>query len=284
MVLVLAMTNASAADWPSAFIPPPSMPGMPCPHTVTLAKDDSLYFADYGNVYKLDVEGQLSVVANATDDGNKFRNLSDLAFDAKGNLFIVDSSNNAICKISADGKVTTLVGRAEKKASIDGKSDVAALNKPTSLAVDAAGNLFVTDTDGNCIRKITPDGTVSTYSGQAGVDGSVDGAASEVRWGKPCAVRVDRTGNLFVLDEEYNTIRKIASDRSVSTLAGNPAQGRGSKNGIKSEATFSLPQGLAVDVNGNVYVADTGNNMIRKITPAGVVTNLGRTPQPGGQF
>jgi sugar lactone lactonase YvrE len=140
--------------------------------------------------------------------------------------------------------------------------------------VDAAGNLYVTDNYSFVIRKITPDGTVTTVAGKVGDPGSVDGKGAVVRVGKPRGVAVDRAGNVYVADEAFNTVRKIAADGLVTTIAGNANLDGGAANGVNTNATFFAPRALAVDAKGIIYVADTDNNVIRKITPDGVVTTF----------
>ena len=144
---------------------------------------------------------------------------------------------------------------------------------PYGVAVDGAGNVYVADHGNDEIRKITPAGVVTTLAGAAGQAGSADGTGSAARFYDPAGVAVDSAGNVYVADAGNDEIRKITPAGVVTTLAGAAGQA-GSADGTGSAARFYIPHGVAVDGAGNVYVADTENDEIRKITPAGVVTTL----------
>jgi sugar lactone lactonase YvrE len=135
------------------------------------------------------------------------------------------------------------------------------------------GNVFVADMSNDTIRKITPTGVVSTLAGQRGIIGSLNGIGTSAQFNNPFAIAVDNADNIYVSDSANDTIRKVTPSGVVSTLAGLPGYAD-STDGNGNDARFWNPQGLAVDDKGNIYVADTGNNMVRKITPMGVVTTL----------
>ncbi len=196
-----------------------------------------------------------------------------LRWIASGNVYVADTGNNTIRKITPDGVVSTLAGLAGHPGSKDGIGTNARFRNPWGVAVDDTGNVFVADMSNDTIRKITPSGLVSTLAGQAGMTGSLDGFGSQARFNAPYGVAVDSAGNVYVSDSANDTIRKITPDGVVSTLAGLPGYA-GSTDGNGNDARFWNPQGLAVDDRGNIYVADTGNNTVRKITPTGVVTTL----------
>jgi sugar lactone lactonase YvrE len=143
--------------------------------------------------------------------------------------------------------------------------------------VDKAGNVYVADTGNDTIRKMTPQGLVTTLAGMAGQRGSMDGTGSKARFADPFDVTVDSAGNIYVADEGNDTIRKVTSDGMVTTLAGLVGN-FGSTDGTGSAARFGSkdggPSGVAVDGEGDVYVTDTQNHTIRKVTPTGVVTTL----------
>jgi hypothetical protein len=212
-----------------------------------------------------------------------------MALDSSGNLYVSDSGNNTIRKVTPTGGVTTLAGRAGIAGSADGTNSAARFNVPCGLAVDSSGNLYVADFSNNTIRKVTSVGTnwvVTTLAGLAGIAGSVDGTNSGARFYVPCVLALDSTGNLYLTDFFNNTIRKVApvgTNWVVTTLAGMPGYtggetgNSGSADGTNSAARFNWPWGVAVDSAGNVYVGDQINYTIRKVTPIGtnwVVTTL----------
>jgi serine/threonine protein kinase, bacterial len=183
---------------------------------------------------------------------------------------VADAGNNKIRLISPPGTVSTFAGTGIAGAA-DGK-DTATFNSPLGVAVDISGNVYVADYENDLIRKITPGGLVSTLAGKTGVTGLVDGADTAARFNLPQGLAVDASGNIYVVDNGNNAIRKITPDGVVSTLAGSGATG--SANGTGKSASFNSPFGIAIDAAGNVYVADSGNNLIRKITPDGVVSTF----------
>jgi sugar lactone lactonase YvrE len=196
-----------------------------------------------------------------------------LAIDSPGNVYVAEWVTHIIRKITPAGVVTTLAGLANTPGSADGVGSDARFFQPMNLAVDQAGNVIVGDS-GNCtVRKITPNGIVTTIAGQPGVRGSADGTGSAARFDYPSGIAVDSAGNIYVSDQGNNTLRKITSAGVVTTLAGSVGAA-GSTDGVGSAARFRSLCGLATDAAGNIYGADTQDNTIRKITPAGIVTTL----------
>ena len=256
-----------------------------------------------GNVYLCDAQSNL--IRKMTPDGvvstyagtgaasdvdgpasqASFTSLSGIAVDAAGTLYVAESdpgngSGNRIRKISASGVVTTLAGSGAVGAA-DGTGTSATFQGPAALAVDAAGNVYVTDQFNATIRKITPSGTVSTYAGSPGTAGSADGTGSAARFDNPLGIAVDGFGNLYVGDGNNFTIRKIAPGGIVTTFAGT-AGSNGSADGVGPAAQFTQPQGLSTDGAGNLYVADTSSSTIRLITPTAQVTTLAGTAGTNG--
>ncbi|MBI3884252.1 MAG: hypothetical protein HY302_00750 [Opitutae bacterium] len=205
-----------------------------------------------------------------------------IAGDAVGNLYVADSFSNTIRKITPDGLVSTLAGSPGMAGSQNGNGISALFNQPAGVAVDAAGNVYVADTGNAVIRKIAPDGTVTTLAGTANSRGNRDDLGSAASFGSPAGIAVDTAGNLYVADAFNATIRKITPAGLVSTLAGS-ATNRGVTDATGSAARFNFPSGVAVDAAGTVYVADTGNATIRKITAAGAVTTLAGLPGVSGR-
>jgi len=211
----------------------------------------------------------------------RFNRPYDVATDAAGNVFVADSVNNTIRKITAAGEVSILAGTAGAFGSADGDGSAARFSGPRGIATDATGNVYVADYGNRTIRKITPTGIVSTLAGAAAESGSADGSGSAARFRFPNDIASDASGNLYVADTNNHTIRRITPAGMVSTLAG-AAEMPGSADGSGSAARFNFPRGVAVDAAGNVYVADSVNHTIRKITPAGVVSTVaGTTGQSG---
>lgn len=167
----------------------------------------------------------------------------------------------------------TFAGLPGTGGTTDGTGTVARFRNPVSIVVDIQNNLYVADRGNSTIRKISPGGVVTTFAGRPLSIGSSDGVATEGRFSNPDGVAVDALGNVFVADTGNSTIRKIAIDGVVSTIAGVPKM-RGSTDGHAAAARFDFPEGIVVDIDGNIYVADTGNSTIRKISPSAEVTTL----------
>jgi secreted PhoX family phosphatase len=233
--------------------------------------------------------------ADGTGSAARFQFPHGVAVDSADNVYVADGENNTIRKVTPAGVVTTLAGLAGSSGSADGTGSAARFAFPDGVAVDSATNVYVTDTDNQTIRKVTPAGMVTTLAGNASitnqygsvVGGSADGTGSAARFNGPDGVAVDSAGNLYVADQNNNTIRKVTpvgTNWVVRTLAG-VAGPYGSADGTGSAARFSNPFGVAVDGAGNLYVADSSNNTIRKGYPALAITSSGPGfGFNGGQF
>lgn len=221
-----------------------------------------------------------STTAGSTDgtgSAASFSGPAGVAVDSSGNVYVADSKNNEIRKITPAGVVTTLAG-STTAGSANGTGSAASFDLPVGVAVDSAGNVYVADTFNNEIRKITPTGVVTTLAGST-TAGDADGTGSAASFNGPEGVAVDASGNVYVADTGNNEIRKITPTGVVTTLAGSLTAG--SNDGTGTAASFNGPTGIAVDSVGNLYVADHNNNEIREITPSGVVTTLAGSTTAG---
>ncbi len=178
-----------------------------------------------------------------------------IAADASGNLFITDTGNNRIRKVSTNGIITTVAGNGVPDYSGDGFSATSAsLKTPFSVAVDFIGNLFIADTDNNRIRKVSTNGIITTVAGNG-----------NPTLFSPQGVAVDTKGNVFIADTDNSMIRKVATNGIVTTIAGNGSAGYSSGNGAATNAMLNFPSGIALYTNGNVFIADTGNFRVREV-------------------
>jgi sugar lactone lactonase YvrE len=240
----------------------------------------NIYVADYNNnsIRKISPAGVVTTLAgNGTawyadgpDTSANFNLPAGIAIDAQGNLYVADAANNAIRKISISGTVSTIAG-STAKGSANGTGTAATFSSPQGLAVDASGDVFVADNANNLIREITAAGVVTTLAGN-GTQGATNGVDTAATFFEPTAIAIDASGNLYVADFGNNLIRKVTQAGKVTTLAGSGAAGFANGSGVA--AAFNGPTGIALDASGNIYVADYGNNAIRIITAAGVVSTL----------
>ncbi len=211
--------------------------------------------------------GSTQGFADGTGTASQFDDPRGIALDAQGNLYVVDENNQKIRKVTPEGEVSTLAGSTLGFA--DGVGATAQFYDPFGVAIDDQGNVYVGDSNNNKIRKISSNGDVSTLAGS--IPGYADGTGTAAQFNAPYGVAVDVQGNVFVADLYNHRIRKVTPNGEVSTLAGST---QGLANGIGSAAQFNFPRGIAVDSRGNVYVADSNNHQIRKITSNGLVTTL----------
>ncbi len=192
-----------------------------------------------------------------------------LAVDAQGNLYIADQGNNCIRKVTPDGVVSVYAG-SRTSGFKDGPANEARFNGPCGMTVDPKGNLYVCDYFNHCIRKITPNGQVSTYAG-LGLEGYKDGKADQAMFKEPIAIASDKQGNLYVGDFGNHAIRKITTDGQVSTFVGGK---KGFKDGTGEYAQIAGPASISMDKDGNMFIIDVYNSAIRKITPSGYTTTV----------
>jgi len=197
-----------------------------------------------------------------------------------GTSYVADYCHNTIRQVTSTGAVTTFAGVAGVIGARDGTGQAALFFQPAGLVLDPSGNLFVADYYNALIRKITPAGVVTTVAGQTPHLGHTDGSAAQATFCVPFGVVADAAGNLYVTDIFNYVIRKITPAGSVTTLAGIPGT-PGFANGPGQSATFAYPQSIAIDADGNLYVTDSLNRAVRKVTPAGVVSTFVSSVGPG---
>jgi sugar lactone lactonase YvrE len=248
------------------------------PQGIAIDKAGNLYVADWGNhrIRKISPKGEVSAFAgsgeggyaNGTGTEAQFNGPADLAIDKAGNLYVADTNNHRIRKISPKGEVNTFAGSGEEGYA-NGTGTEAQFNGPVGLVFDKAGNLYVADMGNHRIRKISPKGEVSTFAG-SGEEGYANGAGTEAQFNGPVGLVFDKAGNLYVADTNNHRIRKISPKGEVSAFAGSGEEGYA--NGAGAKAQFYFPEGLVFDKAGDLYVADMYNHRIRKISPREKVT------------
>ena len=255
--------------------------GVGIPNGAVVDAAGNIYTASSSVILKVTTAGAVTTLAGSSGstgsaDGvgsaARFNGPMGVAADAVGNIYVADTVNNTIREVTPAGLVTTLAGSAGVAGSLDGMGTNALFKNPIALAVDAIGNIYVSDSGNNTIRKVTPAGAVSTLAGMAGQLGFSDGFGTAARFYSPEGMAVDSAGNVFVADTYNNLVRKINPFGMVTTLAGSPSAGV-LTDGTGSAAEFIRPAGLTIDSADNVYIT-TYDAYVKKITPAGVVTTL----------
>jgi len=224
-------------------------------------------------IWKISPAGTIALFAGSTTasgslDGTgaaaTFNSPGGMAIDASGTIYVADSGNNTIRKVTSGGVVTTIAGTAGVAGSADGTGSAARFYEPGGLALDSAGNLYIADTGNNTIRKMTPAGVVTTFAGTARDEQICqDGTGSAASFACPAYLAFDTNGNLLVTDFESQLVRRITPDAVVTTCAGEAGM-RDGDQGAGNKAGFSLPCGIAIDKNGTIYVANGSGNTISK--------------------
>jgi streptogramin lyase len=254
----------------------------PCGIAVDRAGD--LYVADYFNftIRKVTRHGVVTTLAgcagecgsvDGTGTAARFEGPWGIAVDRAGNLYVADRDDHTLRKVTSSGTVTTLAGSAGESGNADGKGSLARFNSPTGVAVDSAGNVFVSDWSNYTIRKVTPEGVVTTLAGLVGEHGSADGTGSTARFYCPKGVAVEKDGNVYVADEGNSILRKVTSAGVVTTLGGGCARPGCGEAGNDTPAPFTLISELALDKAGNLYFTDSRvSGSVYKVTSEVAVT------------
>lgn len=204
-----------------------------------------------------------------------------VAVDSKGNLYILDYLNYRVREVTALGTISTVAGTGTNGSTGDGGAATSAeIRGGLGIAVDSSGNLYIPD--GSVVRKVSQSGLITTVAGNGtfgytGDGGSALGATLE----GPLGVAVDSSGNLYIADSSANVVRKVDTSGIITTVAGSSNGGFGGDGGLATSAQLSQPNAVAVDSNGNLYIADSGNNRIRKVNTSGVISTVAGNGKAG---
>lgn len=266
------------------------------PNGIAMGDNGDVYIADSANnrIRKVDASGRIATVAGTgmttgNGDGGQATSADldspfDVAVGAAGVIYIVDSGHSRIRKIDTNGIITTVAGNGNAGYSGDGGAAVAAaLNIPLGMAVDSTGNLYIADTLNHAVRKVDTAGVITTLAGNGTAGSSGDGGSSmQAKLKYPQAVAIDaRTGELYISDAGNYRIRKIDSNGTITTVAGTTS-GYAGDNGPATGAKLGFPHGITVDREGNLYIADLANNMVRKVDTNGIITRFAATASAYG--
>jgi sugar lactone lactonase YvrE len=262
--------------------------GLGSPDDVALDASGNLFIPDEGNsrIRKVSTNGIITTVAgNGTaaysGDGGAATNAElcyaeGVAVNAFGCLFIADSGNNRIRKVDTNGVITTVAGNGAWGYSGDGGAATnARLDTPYGVEVDASGNLFIADYANSRVRKVGTNGIITTVAGNGTNGYSGDGgAATNAELHYPYAVAVDASGNLFIADYFNDRIRRVGTNGIITTVAGNGTAGYSGDGGAATNAELNYPSGVALDASSNLFIADSDNNVVRRVSTNGIITTV----------
>ena len=230
-------------------------------------------------------DGKLTVVAGNSrrgysGDGGPATNAQlfdpyGVAVDASGNVYIADQLNHRIRKVTAAGIITTVAGSGTAGFTGDGGPAVQAqLHYPLNVAVDATGNLYISDLSNNRVRKVSPAGIIVTFAGGGAASPGDGGLATSAVVSGPSGLAVDAAGVVFVADRYAERVRRISPNGLIATVAGNGTAGYSGDGGTAASAQLNLPSDVTLDASGDLYIADFNNNFIRKVSSAGIISTV----------
>jgi len=261
------------------------------PFGICADADGNVFVADSGNhsIRKVTPEGRVSTFAGTGEKGTvdgaassaRFDTPSGLCFHANGDLYVCSYVENTIRIVGKDGRVTSLIARRDPGYR-DGPVASASIFAPRGLAFDRRGNLFFSDCWNHRIRKITPDGVVSTFAGggPTGIEAKAewrDGKGTDARFYAPCGLAIDDKDNLYVADAENHRVRKITPDGVVTTIAGSGPSGKPGRafaDGPAATSRLNTPTEVFIVSDGTVYFSDTYGNRVREISRSGIVSTI----------
>lgn len=264
-------------------------------YQIIFDRNDNLFVADYANhrVRKITPSGKITTIAGNgiggySGDGGLATSASmyypeGLALDSAGNLFIADNGNSVIRKVDTFGIITTIAGNGNLGFSGDGGPAInAQLFNPGGLSLDKYGNLFFADIHNNRIRKIDKNGIISTVAGNGGYYYNGDNIpATSASLYTPHSVTVDSIGNIYIPDIYNNRVRKVSSNGTITTIAGNGTGSYSGDSGLATQATLYSPTGVLIDHIGNILITDFNNNVIRKVDTSGIISTIAGTGAQG---
>jgi sugar lactone lactonase YvrE/Tol biopolymer transport system component len=274
---------------------PPVGQFLPPPYTLTLTAQSSGFPAITSPPFAVTDAVAGETITTVAGDGNagvggdggpatdaELTLPEDVAVDAASDLYLNDSHNNLVRKVSASGVITTVAGDGGRGFTGDNVPATAtALDVPRGLAVDSAGDLFIADRENNRVREVSPDGTITTVAGNGGYGyGGDGGPATDAELARPNGMALDAGGDLFIADQDNNRVREVSPSGVITTVAGNGSPDFSGDGGPATAAALSSPSAVAVDTAGDLFIADQDNNRVREVSPSGVITTVAGNGSP----